>query len=301
MTLINPFYYGVIRFRGQMYTENIQHEPLISKQLFNRVQTMIDRRGTGGQRSHVFAYTGLMRCAECSCAITAEIQKNTIYYHCTHRKGPCMQKQYMREDEVERQLTDVLTALVIPPAFLKFAFDKTRKAHAGEAALRDKSRRSVERKYDECKRRLDNLLQMKLSPSNASGELLSDEEYLAQKLSIKESMEALDAQIKDQKQDGTVWVDDCERFIASTQEFCLRFENGTFDEKKELFMLVCSNITVKNGVLAFSYAEPFASIARFPFAGKTRFEPHEGFPEKQDASLFERWRSQRDSNPRPLP
>lgn len=289
-TLVCPFYYGAIRYQGKLYTENIQHEPLISKKLFTRVQTMIDRRGTGGQRSHVFAYTGMMRCGECGCAITAEIQRNHVYYHCTRTKGPCSQKRFIREETLEEQLKNVLMNLQIPQAFLSFAFEKTRKAHAKEVTLRDTSRRSLERRYDESKRRLDSLLQLKLSPKNVDGELLSDDEYLTQKQRIKTEMDDLNEQIKAQKDHGTVWIDDCERFITNTQEFCRRFENGTLEEKRELFLLVCSNITLKDEKVAFSYEEPFKSISEFALAQEPSFERQTSFPEKQGAVLIERWR-----------
>lgn len=300
-TLTNPFYYGVIRYRGKLYTDNVQHDPLISKKLYSRVQTMMDRRGTGGQRTHLFAYTGMMRCGECSCAITAEIQRNHIYYHCTRTKGPCSQKRFIREEKLEEQLKTVLTDLHIPQTFLTYAFEKTRKAHAKEATVRDTSRRSLERRYDESKRRLDSLLQMKLSPKNANGEMLSDDEYLAQKHKIKDEIDTLNEQINAQKDQGITWVDDCERFIANTQEFCRRFENGTLEEKRELFLLICSNITIKDENVAFSYAEPFKSIAEFALSQKPSFERQASLPEKQDSDLTLRWRTRRGSNPRPPP
>lgn len=289
-TLTNPFYYGVIRLRGKVYSENIQHEPLISRSLFNRVQTMIDRRGTGGQRSHVFAYTNLIRCGECGCAITAEIQRSHVYYHCTHSAKVCSQKRFVREEDLEEQLKAVLTGLMIPSDFLTFAFDRTREAHGREAKTRDHTRKSLERSYDECKRRLDSLLKMKLSPQNVTGELLSDDEYLAQKRAIKDDMESLNEQINAQKEQGTTWVDDCERFITSTQEYCRRLENGTFEEKRELFMLLCSNITLKDGVVAYDYAEPFATMAKFPLAGQRSLERPERISEKARAELTLQWR-----------
>ena len=48
------------------------------------------------------------------------------------------------------------------------------------------------------------------------GELLSDDESLAQKQRIKDEMDALDELIKAQKDNGTLWIDVCERFIANT-------------------------------------------------------------------------------------
>src|SRR4051812_9658509 len=36
--LTNPYYHGAIRYGGRLYTENVQHDPLISKALFDRAQ-----------------------------------------------------------------------------------------------------------------------------------------------------------------------------------------------------------------------------------------------------------------------
>ena len=52
--------------------------------------------------------------------------------------------------------------------------------------------------------------------SDMDGELLSDDESLAQKQRIKDEMDALDELIKAQKDNGTLWIYDCERFIANT-------------------------------------------------------------------------------------
>ncbi len=299
--LTNDFYRGAIRFRGELITDNVQHEALVPKKLFTRVQTMIDRRGTGSQRSHLFAYTGLMQCGECGCAITAQIQRGHIYYHCTRNKGPCSQKKYVREEEIEKLLKDVLAGLIIPSSFLSFAWKKVKQIHKLEAKSIDTQRKSAERSYNECKRRLDNLLQMKLSPKNVDDILLTDDQYIEQKRIIMEEMERIEAKLQDKKGAGTNWVDDCESFINTTQEYCRRLENGTLDEKKELFLLVCSNMTLKDEELAFSYAEPFASISKFPLAGQTAFERPPSFSEKKLATLAGKWRDRRDSNPRPLP
>gem|GEM_PF-5475099 len=86
-------------------------------------------------------------------------------------------------------------------------------------------------------------------------------------------------------------MDDCERFICVTQEFCRRFDNGMFDEKRELFKLVCSNVTLKDGSVACSYAEPFKTMMEFALVSADAFERQERLPVKQEASLVQRWRS----------
>jgi DNA invertase Pin-like site-specific DNA recombinase len=72
--LKNTFYYGVFRFNGEMYDGS--HEPIISKKLFDTIQQVMNNRGKKKRkRKHNFAFSGLMRCGNCGCMITAEIQK----------------------------------------------------------------------------------------------------------------------------------------------------------------------------------------------------------------------------------
>jgi site-specific DNA recombinase len=93
--LKNPFYTGEFRWAGKTYHGT--HEPLIEKELFDRVQTVFARENNTRAKSHDFTYKGLLRCAHCKSTITAEIKRDRyIYYHCTFDKGKCG-GQYIRE------------------------------------------------------------------------------------------------------------------------------------------------------------------------------------------------------------
>ncbi|MDI6717982.1 MAG: recombinase family protein, partial [Patescibacteria group bacterium] len=72
--LKNHFYYGVFRFNNEIYQGT--HEPIISKKLFDSVQQVMSNRGKKKRkRKHEFAFSGLMKCGNCNCLITAEKQK----------------------------------------------------------------------------------------------------------------------------------------------------------------------------------------------------------------------------------
>jgi hypothetical protein len=87
--LTNPIYYGVVRYEGVLYPGN--HEPLISKNLFDSVQERLHGKSSPLTRRS-FPYRGLMTCGYCGCNITASlIKKKYIYYHCTRGKGACSQ------------------------------------------------------------------------------------------------------------------------------------------------------------------------------------------------------------------
>src|SRR3990167_943112 len=96
--LSNSFYYGHFRYAGEMYDG--KHTPIVSKELFDRVQKVLKERSNKNRppENNPQAYCGLLSCGACGCAITAEekvkYQKNGnthryVYYHCTKKRGVC--------------------------------------------------------------------------------------------------------------------------------------------------------------------------------------------------------------------
>ena len=59
-----------------------------------------------------------MKCGECGCSITAEVQtkksgRQYIYYHCTKKRGPCS-GEYIREETLDTQLSELLSRFHLP-------------------------------------------------------------------------------------------------------------------------------------------------------------------------------------------
>ena len=103
--LTDPFYCGEFYWNGRLY-KNGKHTPIISKELFYRVQDRLKRVYKAGKyRKHDFLFGGgLVICDECSRTITWEAQKGHGYGHCTKYKTNCTQKGYIREEEIDKQL-----------------------------------------------------------------------------------------------------------------------------------------------------------------------------------------------------
>src|ERR1035441_10585360 len=62
------------------------------------------------------AFTGLLRCAECGGAITAEIQKGHTYYRCTKKSRAtvwCLQP-YVREEVLDAEISSLLKPYSLP-------------------------------------------------------------------------------------------------------------------------------------------------------------------------------------------
>ncbi len=120
--LSNPFYAGRFRYAGEMYDGT--HTPIVSKELFDRVQKVLRERSNKNRppENNPQAYCGLLSCSECGCSITAEekvkIQQNGnthryVYYHCTKKRGKC-NGRFLREEALDAELSDLLSRFHLP-------------------------------------------------------------------------------------------------------------------------------------------------------------------------------------------
>ena len=138
--LKNPFYTGRFIWDGKIYDGD--HEPLVSEELFQRVQQAF-RKGNHPvkESSRSFAYTGLIKCEHCGCSITAGTHKGRyVYYRCTNSRGIC-KPQLIREDRLEELLGELVAAIHIDEdtaewaiAALKESHSDEREYHAGQIA-----------------------------------------------------------------------------------------------------------------------------------------------------------------------
>ena len=114
--LKNPIYCGDFRWNNQLY--HGIHERIITRDLFDTAQTQLK----GSNKPKLvkgFAYSGLLTCAKCGCAITAEIQKGRyIYYHCTKKHGDCG-NSYVREEKLTEQFSEIVKQIHIEEDILE--------------------------------------------------------------------------------------------------------------------------------------------------------------------------------------
>ena len=120
--LSNPFYVGRFRYAGEMYDGT--HTPVVSKEVFDKVQKVLKERSNKNRppENNPQVYCGFLSCSECGCSITAEekvkIQQNGnthryIYYHCTKKRGVCG-GAYLREETLDAELSDLLSRFHLP-------------------------------------------------------------------------------------------------------------------------------------------------------------------------------------------
>lgn len=127
--LKNHFYYGMYEYpagSGTWYQGT--HEPLITKELFDRVQEQLLTAPKSKPGTKEFDFTKVFTCGACGSGITAEEKfknlrdgtiRRYIYYHCTGGVDRNCKQLYIREEEILSQLMDIIDELDIDQLGIK--------------------------------------------------------------------------------------------------------------------------------------------------------------------------------------
>jgi len=118
LILKRSFYTGTFEYpRGSGNWYKGQHKPIISEELFNRVQERIHRDNIERSRTKEFAFTKLIKCGLCGSGITADEKFKTlkdgtkrryVYYGCTKSKDIHCKCGYIREKDLIKQLLKII-------------------------------------------------------------------------------------------------------------------------------------------------------------------------------------------------
>ena len=112
-----PFFTGEFEWDGE--TRQGLHEPMVTREEFDRAQAILGRKGRPRPQKHESPYSGLVHCAECGSMIVMDPKRKFLrgenrekeyrYYRCSkRRKGTrCTQRGCTLEEELERQLTEI--------------------------------------------------------------------------------------------------------------------------------------------------------------------------------------------------
>lgn len=101
--LRETFYHGLMswgRKRGKLRLYEGNHEPLIDKRLFDKVQDILDGRTQRNKTSRDFTYSKMIKC-ECGHFLISSMHKGHVYLSCMNKE---CQTTSIREDSLEDQI-----------------------------------------------------------------------------------------------------------------------------------------------------------------------------------------------------
>ena len=265
--LTNPFYAGFLISKGVL--SQGKHEPVVSIQEFEQVQTQLGRPSIDRPRGRRFAFTGLIRCGTCARAITAEQKVNRhgtsyTYYHCAGRSrlSGCPEPSIERK-ELEAQIRAFLDRIRVheeiePWIWANLASGKK------EDAGRDQARKaSLSSSLGQVEAQLRELTSLRLR------QLIEDNEFVATRASLDEEA----AQLRKKLAEPPSPEDPFEPFrtLISFSKLAADLFDGGSEEDKRLIVQTCSsNPSISGKILSISAAKPFVEAAELAACLKMR-------------------------------
>ncbi len=304
----DPFYYGYFKYNGKIHKG--EHEPMITVDEFDRVQELLGKKDKPKAKTHAFAFTGIIRCGNCGCLVTAEEKRKFIkskkeyatytYYRCTRRKKEikCAEPT-INLDNLEEQIVNEIEKYTIPEEFKEWALDVIRGNNEKEIEARNQGYEMLNKKYLGLQNQLDNLTKLRLR------DLIDDDEFVKERKELQNQIIKIRAKL-DQSQDrGQNWVDLVEKafnFAAYARE---RFINGDLQAKREILSALGQIYNLKGGELSIEPVEwliPISNLSKIEENGIVRLEPTDFRSTKTKsrafAPAFSDWGGYRELNPR---
>ncbi len=278
--LRNPFYAG--RFEYPRKSGNWHegtYEPMITLEEYDRVQAMLGKKGNPRPKSHIFEFTGMMRCGECDGSITAELKtkrpKNGkvhtyVYYHCTKRVHKNCTQGSIEVEELKKQISKEINSIEIPPEFHSYAMKWFRNENEKEVNTQKVVLGANQKGYNTAVEKLSNLIDMRsggeISPEDFAKK---QDQYLTEKNKFKKILDGSDNRVDQWNQTSNEML----TFLENAQE---RFKNGTLQTKRSILSTLGSNLIIKDKIISIDMEKslfPMKKVSIEVKAIKERLEP----------------------------
>lgn len=283
--LRNRVYSGDFEWNGRLYRGT--YEPLVSRELWQAVQVALDRRlaKRKKEKDHSFAFSGLVTCGHCGCALVGEIKKGKyVYYHCTGFRGKCPEP-YTRQEALEEEFSRLLRTLAIDRDVIDWVSDALRQSHVDEKRHHDEAIARLRSDHERLQNRLDAMYEDRLD-----GRIdLAFFERKARDYRLEQTR--MLGLIEEHQNANQSYMDEGVHLLELARGAADLFDQQSAEEKRRLLNFVLSNCSWKNGRLEATFKQPFDMLA---VAATANAKGEAG--EELSTGRFENWLPGVDSN-----
>jgi site-specific DNA recombinase len=249
-------YTGDFDWDGETYAGT--HEPLVTRECWQRVQELLNARAENKIRKvkHDFAYTGLVHCGHCGCVFVGELKKGKyVYYHCTGNRGKCPEP-YTRQEVLTREFAGLLRELVIPQPILEWLSDAVLSSDQTEQAARAQAIKKLQARYDHIKARIETMYLDKLD--GRIGQEFFDQHSAA----WRREQDDLLRKIQDIQKATPAPIDHAVDMLRLTSRASDLFLQQSAAEQRRLLQVVVEKAAWQDGQLRTTLFEPFEVLRR---------------------------------------
>jgi site-specific DNA recombinase len=304
----NHFYAGIIEYGGKQ--KQGKHKPMITLEEYDKIQSLLGKKGKPRMRKNNFAYSGLIHCAYCGSLITADKktkiikftgkEKTFVYYRC-NRKRPninCQEKAVSLPD-LENQIEKELIKYEFEPKFKSLLFKIINEAEDENPKQEKEIINNIENKIEQIKIEKNNLTKL-----SCRG-LIPDNEFTEQRNDYEKQINILIQKISQTKNQDLDKGDKLEDIKFATRAI-VKFRKGGEKDKKDVVMRLGSNHELSDKKLLFKAKKWLIESEKTLKPIEAKFftlelgkNPITKAKSKALTLLCSEVRGRRDSNPRP--
>src|SRR5580700_183971 len=290
--LRNRLYTGWFEWNGKLIQG--KHEALVPVELWERVQGVLDGRFASKAKRgrHDFAFSGLIACHACGCAVVGEIEKQRyVYYHCTgyadKRQGnpASCRRKHVREEALEARFTELLGRLRFDDQVLEWVHDALHASHADE---RRENEEAIKRHQAEYKRLNDRIHAMYVDKLDG---LVDTAFYDRMSNRWREEQNRCQREIERHQNADKSYLEEGVALLDLARNAQKLFAKQEPHEKRRLLNFVLSNCTWEDGEVVTTFRQPFDMLAETVTAAA-----HVRAGDKANSAKTEIWLGDLDSN-----
>ena len=251
--LQNPFYYGHFLYNGDLHEG--RHTPIVSKVLWDKVQTVIEQRGhQKPQTKEPIPFLGVLCCASCGMAITAETKTKTqlngnthswTYYRCSRKNKAikCVEPA-IREKDLLPQISALLGEYEMLDATYDHITDRITQDEHAENADNVSAVASLKDKITSLNGKQKVLLDSYLDQD------IDRQTFLAKKSEILSEKKSLEESLANLMTNQNAWIEPMRNWLKTAKSICnLRETDDLNGQKAVLSEIFGSNLAMRGKTL----------------------------------------------------
>lgn len=252
--LNNPFYIGINRFQDKEYPG--AQEPIISKDIFNKVQQKMHKGRPRVLAKHNSPLKGLIRCDDCNSVVTWQLQKGRYYGVCRRLTDSCKKSKMLREDRIEEGVMAMLNKLVCPSQeIIDWVANSMRQQHQEIVDNQKRLKKAIETQIERINRMDDMLYDDKLSGG------ISVEKYKEKHEQLMKQREDFTKQLSDIDESISQRLEKRLVLLELSQKAAQIYAKKTADQKRLIISKLFDDLTLKEGSISVNYTKFANAIA----------------------------------------
>ena len=212
----NPFYYGHFRYTGEIHEG--KHEPLVTKDLWDRANAVLRGRGRRpSTKADPRPFCGLLRCETCNMSITGENRlkrqvsgkvHHYVYYHCSKKsKIVACDEGSVRGEILDRQLSALLVDYAMPKEWVAPLSDMLDREAQTATQTASEAVQGLRERVQELSRNLARLTDVYVAQD------IERDDYLARRRALMSEKKSVEEKIDRHLRTPSAWIEPTREWI----------------------------------------------------------------------------------------